>query len=411
MWTSQTQVIGSICLSLGVLVGCQQYNDKDIQSGDKVLEVQNKPETIIPSKQSAMDIELEPVQTAFPTNTPDNANLDECGAKSGPIFQADGYIKHLKSTGSSCPDLSEQVEPFDLDDIEDGIADLGVAPLNLQAQQIHRVVEIKQPIESGGYDLSGKGIKVGVWDGGAALRQHVEFGGRVRLGDFRTINGKKTQIINSHATHVAGTVAAGGRIPEAQGMAHATEVHTYNWDNDLSELKASPVSVSNHSYGVVAGWSLGSPTPECNSHWFWYGRDTETEDWTFGRYSYTAEAYDSLIFTDRKDLSVFRAAGNEGQADADPVAYSNRLPAGHPRKFDGSHCVQILKDDGAGNLIAEWTLSQKQRKTDFHNSGYDTIASGALAKNIITIGALVDLNPAYKPSDCLLYTSPSPRDS
>jgi hypothetical protein len=68
-----------------------------------------------------------------------------------------------------------------------------------------------------GLGLTGKSDsikgKLGMWDGGAVLASHQEFGGRAVAQ--QTMTGT-----NDHATHVAGILAAAGISPTAKGMAY-----------------------------------------------------------------------------------------------------------------------------------------------------------------------------------------------
>ncbi len=69
-----------------------------------------------------------------------------------------------------------------------------------------------------GLNLSGNSAnmknKIGIWDGGSVLSNHVELTGRVTQKD----NPSST---DNHATHVAGTMIATGLNPSAKGMSHA----------------------------------------------------------------------------------------------------------------------------------------------------------------------------------------------
>jgi uncharacterized delta-60 repeat protein len=102
------------------------------------------------------------------------------------------------------------------------------------------------------YNLSGAGLKVGVWDAGSVRATHREFGARVTKQD-------PTAGDDDHATHVAGTVAATGVEVRAGGMAPLLGVDSYDWFEDTTELTAAGASsaadnsklpLSNHSYGA-----------------------------------------------------------------------------------------------------------------------------------------------------------------
>ncbi|WKW46320.1 S8 family peptidase [Myroides sp. JBRI-B21084] len=99
--------------------------------------------------------------------------------------------------------------------------------------------------------ITGAGMKVGVWDGGVGLPNHLAFsGGRYIVKDNNTGT-------IEHAAHVAGTVA-GGLWTDATtlGFSYDSQVYAYNWGNDTAEMTAAataqvnPIYVSNHSYGL-----------------------------------------------------------------------------------------------------------------------------------------------------------------
>src|SRR5262249_14685013 len=71
---------------------------------------------------------------------------------------------------------------------------------NLNARITHNVRELRKR-----YDISGKGVTVGVWDGGPVFAAHADFGGRVEV--------RAAGEPHEHATHVAGTIGATGLDP------------------------------------------------------------------------------------------------------------------------------------------------------------------------------------------------------
>jgi len=158
-----------------------------------------------------------------------------------------------------------------------------------------------------GLDLDGTGYTVGVWDGGAVLPTHQEFGNRVSV-----IDGASSHY---HATHVGGTIGAAGVDPLAEGMAPGVEIRSYDWDFDLSEMSsdAGLIDVSNHSYGVGLGWDW---TIDFNSPTFlydvWYGdmSVSTTEDPLFSAYNDEAAQLDQVLHDNPELLSVW-SAGND----------------------------------------------------------------------------------------------------
>ncbi|MBX2846224.1 MAG: S8 family serine peptidase [Saprospiraceae bacterium] len=107
-----------------------------------------------------------------------------------------------------------------------------------------------------GLNVEGQNMFMGIWDGGAVRTSHEIFGGRVAQKD-------NAGSINSHATHVSGTLIGGGNVEGglAQGMAHQASLDSYDWNNDEAEVAAAAANgllVSSHSYGINAGTSAVS---------------------------------------------------------------------------------------------------------------------------------------------------------
>lgn len=86
-----------------------------------------------------------------------------------------------------------------------------------------------------GLNLSGSTMpnnKVAIWDGGAVLTTHVEFQtNRVEVKDGVVAS-------STHATHVAGTIMAEGKNPNAKGMAYGLpKLLSFDFNNDNSECQ------------------------------------------------------------------------------------------------------------------------------------------------------------------------------
>ncbi len=223
-----------------------------------------------------------------------------------------------------------------------------------------------------GYALTGKKQTLAMWDNDKVNVTHREFAGRVQQQD----SGSE---ITTHASHVAGTLVAGGVTPAARGMANQAQLKAYTWGNDLAEMAASAASdvlLSNHSYGPMAGWTWNFRN---DTRFAWFGDPaiSETEDYQFGYYSERARKWDELIFTVPQYV-VVASAGN----DRDEYGPTATLP---------EHWV--FKN-------SEWVLSSTIRDADGGSDGYDSINGFAVAKNIITVGGVQALPWPYKnPSD------------
>ncbi len=201
--------------------------------------------------------------------------------------------------------------------------------------------------------------QLGVWDGGAVRVTHHEFAGRAVQRDAPSTS-------SGHATHVAGTMVAGGADPSARGMAPAAPLDCWDWNGDLAEMAAAAAAgmrVSNHSYSPVAGWRMAL------GQWYWHGDPSlsPTEDWAFGFYDDEARDLDQLAF-DAPGYLIVASAGNN-RADYGPGS-------------GGEHGVW----DGT-----QWVPSTDTREPDGGLDGYDSLPRSKNAKNTLVVGAVDDL--------------------
>lgn len=225
-----------------------------------------------------------------------------------------------------------------------------------------------------GLNLSGAsafmGSKLGIWDEGKILATHQEFAGKtVAMVDNSTT-------LSEHSTHVAGTLIAKGVYAPAKGMAYgANGLIAYDYNNDAAEMATAAVNllVSNHSYGIVAGWSFNtSVTP---NRWEWNGLPGDNEDYKFGFYSSYAQSFDRIAFNAPFYLITVAAGNNRGETG--PAV--GEVYYGYQSRTD-----QTIVNKGARPA----TLSS--------NDGYDIITAPAVAKNVLTVGAVNPL--AFGPS-------------
>ncbi len=212
------------------------------------------------------------------------------------------------------------------------------------------------PGGSTGLNLTGAGVTLGVWDAGAVDPAHPEFIGRLRIRDGAEPD--------DHGTHVGGIMAAAGVNPLAKGMSFAATLDSYDWVNDTGEMADAArtgLLVSNHSYGVATGWVWD---------FIWLG-DTSIstrEDWKFGYYSSEAREWDELAYNAPYYL-IARAAGND----------RGEGPASQPTlhfHVDGQQYSDTHDLDGG-------------------ETGYDSLPSDAVAKNILTVGAVHPVPGGY----------------
>lgn len=217
-----------------------------------------------------------------------------------------------------------------------------------------------------GLSLSGSGAnlieKLGIWDGGKIYPNHQEFAGKtVKMLD-------NSATISNHSTHVAGTMIAKGVYAPARGMSFgASGLIAYDFDNDASEMaaKAASLLVSNHSYGIVCGWSYN--TSVIPNRWEWYGLPGDTEDYKFGYYSAYAQSFDQIAYNAPYYLMVVAAGnsrGETGPAVGEPY-YGYQSRTDHTFVNKGARLANISS-----------------------NNGFDVLEAPALAKNVLAVGAV-----------------------
>src|SRR5690554_5466538 len=195
--------------------------------------------------------------------------------------------------------VDEQGRSFSLQGVVPGTENLKyyISYNNVAAKssiQTARVQDLHDGTADFGIDIEGQTITLGIWDGGAVYAGHQS------IGASRVTSKDGSTSIDSHASHVAGTMIANNNIPDIKGMAPQANLWSNNWNNDLAEMTAQAADgllVSNHSYGTdyVASGLHNNPAD-------------------FGRYTSEARSLDLLLFNADNYLPVI-AAGNARSGD------------------------------------------------------------------------------------------------
>ena len=228
-----------------------------------------------------------------------------------------------------------------------------------------------------GVSLSGSMLvnKLGIWDGGKVRNTHVEF----RNGtDSRVTQVDTASTLDLHATHVAGIMIAAGVNPLVKGMAYATTLRAYDFDNDVVEMTtAAPnLLISNHSYGAIAGWRL-NPDRTGTINWEWWGDTTvsKTEDYKFGSYSTVARSWDQIA----RNAPYYLIVNSAGNSRTD-----NGPGAGQPYYLKSTTRTSTLprnKQDGY-DLISCWSTGKNNLlvgAASYLTNGYNQAADVSLA--------------------------------
>lgn len=250
------------------------------------------------------------------------------------------------------------------------------------------------PLFSAPYNLTGTGIVLSLFEpNGPPDVNHLEFGGRV-VSHFAA--GAK---VDSHATHVSGTIVAAGVNPAAKGMAPTATLHAFDaspadaaGDFDFDQLlhekqvdmPAAGSVADNNSWDFGLSWQNGTQ---------WWGNED-----AFGAYSgLESEPYDRVMRTAGEPL-ILHAAGNDAASGnpslALPWAPHTHLEDQNPvtGQFPHTYCYS---QNGSGtdcpttapfNCSAGLTYCEKT-KHPTHGAN-TTIGLLASTKNTLTVGAI-----------------------
>lgn len=218
---------------------------------------------------------------------------------------------------------------------------------NLVERTNHRVPMLEK--NAGIYDLTGRNVVVGEWDGGGA-GPHADYDDRhTRVEPFyNNSNGR-------HATHVAGTVLSAGILnPDATGM--APEASLFSWDFGGSITTEMDTGAAKYGIEITQ-----------NS----YGYNTSYDNCTRRtNYDASSRAIDQLVNKYPHLLHVY-AAGNSRS--------SNCLPGGYRTVHSGYQ-------SGKNTLVVA-AITSTDGNSSFH--GYGPMRDGRLKPDISAVGVNV----------------------
>ncbi len=173
-----------------------------------------------------------------------------------------------------------------------------VQAINFVERTNHRVSQFAPNFPTSSY-LTGKGIILAEWDGGD-IGIHIDFADRLTV--------VKKLGINSHATHVGGTMAGAGNLePAARGMAPASPIFSWDFYGDIP----LEMDTCKPKFGYVLTQ---------NSYGYWTNNCID-----FALYDQTSTDMDKLSIKFPDLLHVF-AAGNSRGMNCVSGGYKTILP-------------------------------------------------------------------------------------
>lgn len=220
-----------------------------------------------------------------------------------------------------------------------------------------------------GLNIQGQGMYAYVWDGGSARTTHQEFPNNKVF----SVDGAS---INSHATHVMGTIVAQGVASNnIRGIAFNASASSYDWNNDYAEMTNEATGgmlVSNHSY--------------------WIG--STISEWSFGSYDTRARSFDQIAFAAPYYLAV-TAAGNDRNDYADPVIGPYLNSKFGYNLIRGMQNAKNFLTVGAVNQVVNYTGPSSVVMSSF--SSWGPTDDGRIKPEIVTKG--VNVNSTLSSSD------------
>ncbi len=263
-----------------------------------------------------------------------------------------------------------------------------------------------------GLNLTGAGVKIGLWDEGQVRKTHQEF----TTGQVSIEN--PSAPFSFHATAVAGAIAGHGIVAAAKSASYDASLLTYDWFSDFAEMSAAatladPIVLSNHSYTEVRGWYPWNWGGSIGTLETWWGDRSisASEDKWFGLYGPIAQGLDNVMHANQNYLAVW-AAGNErgnqiSAAATEYAAYFSTNPG----------TGTLLPDPYPGALPGYYRVSRAAIPAPGPDgnggTGFDSLADFQVAKNILVIGATTDFtDDPYLPSQPVItsYSSFGPTD-
>lgn len=253
-----------------------------------------------------------------------------------------------------------------------------------------------------GLNLTGAGLTVGIWDGGAIRSTHQELTGRVSIIDA-------VGIID-HATHVAGTIGATGVNPAARGMASGVLLRSRDFNNDISEMAtdAPLINLSNHSYSFIRGWTnrIDWGIGPVDS-WFADRSVDSVEDSEFGKYEDVSKDLDQVLADNPYMLSVWSAANDRGEP------YTNAHGTDEYMTYLSADPGGVGWTEPGFYLVPNAGATSAPPADGNAGTGYDCLPNDQVAKNSLVVGAVFDVtNDPYALGDVVLasFSSTGPPD-
>ncbi|MEY8759385.1 S8 family serine peptidase [Chryseobacterium tongliaoense] len=271
--------------------------------------------------------------------------------------------------------------------------------------------------------FNGENIKFTVFDGGRAFAGHTVFDNAPNRVTNKEAATGTTENYSSHATGVTGFIGAkslatnltfnGATVAvDLKGVASNSTFDNYSCQNTVlpggslestvyQKIIIAAPKISNHSYSSIAGWTLYKLPSNGQQILLYNGNYAAGVNKDLNGTYYTSDQnYDQIVYANPSYVIVKSSGNSAATGPTGPVASGSQLPKYY---VDSNNAfVQFASTDVL--------------PLDNCKSGYDCIAHGSVAKNIIVVGAtdiIATNDNRYTASTDVVrsyYSSAGPRD-
>ena len=237
-----------------------------------------------------------------------------------------------------------------------------------------------------GYNLTGNGISVALWEAGNDFNANT-------MGFSGRLTNQETSGISSHATHVARLLA----LNADSGIAYHSSLSVFGlgtsvpgWANEMGSEAQLKLFIANLSYANGGGWISST-----DSNWYGVDNISLVEDYKFGYYDHEARVLDSLVNEHPYFLPIKAVGNSKGITLSDTTG-----------NFTAWHF------DTTSEIWSQQTYSDSFPKANGID-GFDCLPGNSTGKNYLVVGSCADIGTRYSsPVDVTLssLSSTGPTD-
>ncbi len=204
---------------------------------------------------------------------------------------------------------------------------------NRNGSRLTRAAALRTPASLQGRGLSGRGVRVGIWDGNAV--NHPDFAGRVMQQEYEMSD----EGASKHGTHVTGSVLGGGVLdPDAMGMAPSATAYSWNFNVQSNGLEPwDEMRTTHEKFGITLTQNSYGPQLFCGH---------------VDMITYTAsDAFMDALAYEKPYMTHVFAAGNAGDICANELTAKHGAPQYGSSTSFGKNMLYVGATNDQGELV------------------------------------------------------------